>query len=147
MFRIIKTNSGSSLVDVLMANFLMIIGVFAVLSPVSIGMRHLNDSDRTSIAMNLARSTMENAMSANYGTVASSFEGYGSIPGYPDFKRIVVVQENTPVNYVKLIRVAVLWAVPGAKESTSDGLAYDPLNPDAHRAFVVLVIMKEAPRH
>ena len=71
MFKLHIGENGSSLIDVLMANFLLIIGVFGILSPLSIGMHHLNDADRTSIAMNLARSKMEEVMLEDYSDLVA----------------------------------------------------------------------------
>ena len=144
MIRIVSGQDGSSLIDVLIANLLMVVGVFSVLGPMAVGIRHLEDADRTSVAMNLARSTMEDTLRLGYGDLTSFEEGYGTIEGYPDFRRVVTVWDSTPVPDMRAVRIAVLWRVPGGNESTADGVPYDAEYPDAHRAFVELILLKEA---
>ena len=145
MMGMIRMNQkGFSLIDLLIANVIIMVGIIAVFGPVEKAIRQRFDAEQTSVAMNLARSKMEELMNKKYHEMDPSVEEFGTIEGYPDFRRVVSVQDDEPMPHVKTVRIAVLWRVPGGNESTEEGVPYDPSAPDKYRALVELVILKES---
>ena len=135
---------GISLIDILIAITIIAVGIVAVFGPITRAIQQRFDAEQTSIAMNLARSKMEEVMNQKFWEIQPSEEDFGTIEGYSNFRRVVVVEEDEPIDYVKTVRIAVLWKVPGGNESTEEGLPYDPSEPDRYRSLVELVVLKES---
>jgi Tfp pilus assembly protein PilV len=98
--------AGFTMVEVLIAIVFLSVGIVAVLTAVGAGVHGIDGGRRSTIAVFLSEQRMEQvkafALSQDptqgwVNIVAASFpaEGYGTIAGYPDYRRTVTIT-NTP---------------------------------------------------
>src|SRR5437868_1663953 len=91
---------GITLAEVLVATALLAIGMVAVLSAMSIGLGGVESSRRVSTALFLAEQRLEQVRAfsvsnsagqgfGNLATAAFPAEGYNTITGYGDYRRVV----------------------------------------------------------
>ena len=109
--------AGFTLMEVLITIAFVSVGIVAVLSSVSVGVSAIDRGRRSTTALFLAEQRMEQikgfALSknplqgwANVGAGSFPAEAYGTIAGYPDFRRTVTVT-NSPGGAVNAKQVEV----------------------------------------
>jgi len=117
---------GFTLVEILIAIFVLSVGIVAVLYMFPMGLEVGKSSQMTTIASQLARAKMEEVMSKSYSELSAgtSTENYGGeISNFPAYKRVTGITclntdfqpagcdydpTNNP-NPLKKIKVTVFW--------------------------------------
>jgi len=97
--------------EVLMAMFLLAIGLLGVAGLTVGSIRGNLFSHKLTTAMTLAQEKMEDIKRLGYASADTSqgTEGYGSIPNYPPYKRVISVSSNTPAVGMKTVEVKIYW--------------------------------------
>jgi prepilin-type N-terminal cleavage/methylation domain-containing protein len=101
----VKSQTGFTLIEVLITIVFVSIGIVAVLSSLSIGVSGVDRGRRTTTALFLSEQRMEeikafslsnNPLQGWINVVPASFpaEAYGTIAGYPDYRRTVTITNN-----------------------------------------------------
>ena len=115
----VKGQAGFTLIEVLITIVFVSIGIVAVLSSLSIGVSGVDRGRRTTTALFLSEQRMEEikafALSKNplqgwVNVVPASFaeEAYGTIAGYPDYRRAVTITTN-PGGAAPLTKQVEVW--------------------------------------
>jgi len=86
-----KRQGGFTVTEIVVALFLISVGVLSLASVMSSMANRQNYSLALTTMTNLASTTLEQIKSMPYDSVASSTEEYGEIPDNPTFKRVVIV--------------------------------------------------------
>jgi hypothetical protein len=142
IFRTIGREEGFGLLDVLFANFFITLGLCQLALVLFFGLKQIETANTRIEATNYARSVVEEVLAAKYYDVVDEERVYGSIEEYPELRLLIFVREDTPIAFVKTVRVVVLWRISATQESTRDGHEFDPSNPDTHRALVEFTTLK-----
>ena len=108
-----NSKKGFTILEVVVAAAVLAIGLLAV-GRLMVGSIYSNQtSSDMSIATTLAQDQMEKVKQMAYlgvGEAGSNVEeDYGSIPGFPSFKRVVSVSSVPGINGAKAISVTVSW--------------------------------------
>lgn len=86
-----RRQAGFSLVEVLVALTIVVVGFMAVLQSMASMHRNRARSDELSMATILAEEKLEAIKSLDFDQVVSASEGFGNIPGYAGYKRTTTV--------------------------------------------------------
>ncbi len=125
----VSDEQGFTLAETLAAVGILGVGLVALLSSMSWGFAAVDSSRRSTTALFLAEQRMEEVKAFAVSTAdkqgwdevnPANFpaEGYGAIPGYPDYRRTVTVTDLGPVApNTKLVEVRVFY-----RPVTSTGL-------------------------
>ena len=128
---------GVTLAEVLVSAALLAIGMVAVLSAMSIGLGGVESSHRVSTALFLAEQRLEHvrafAVSSSAGQgfsnlTAGAFpaEGYSTITGYANYRRVVTITNSPGGNpNLKLVTVQVFYGAATAVGSGETSTAVD----------------------
>jgi prepilin-type N-terminal cleavage/methylation domain-containing protein len=126
---------GFTLVEILIAIFVLSVGIVAVLYMFPIGLEVGKSSQMTTIANQLAQAKIEEVMSKSCSELSSgtSTENYGEVSDFPAYKRVTEITclntdfqpvscdydpTNNP-NPLKKIKVTMFWKSPlGVSEKT-----------------------------
>jgi prepilin-type N-terminal cleavage/methylation domain-containing protein len=103
--RAVKSQTGFTLIEVLITIVFVSIGIVAVLSSLSIGVSGVDRGRRTTTALFLSEQRMEEIKAfslsnnplqgwTNLGDASFPAEDYGTIAGYPDYRRTVTITNN-----------------------------------------------------
>jgi len=117
-----KTKKGFTLIEVLVAVFVLAVGIVAVLQAFPLGTHIQKSSQMTTTAIQLSQGKMEEIISKSYDdpllAVATTTESYGSIPEFSSYKRVVKINYYNPDNPgqtpagdlgIKKIEISVFW--------------------------------------
>ena len=128
---------GVTLAEVLVATALLAIGMVAVLSAMSIGLGGVESSRRVSTALFLAEQRLEQVRAfavsnsagqgfGNLATAAFPAEGYDTIAGYGDYRRVVTVTPNAGGNpNLRTVTVQVFYRAATAVGTGETSTAVD----------------------
>ena len=115
----IQNSKGFTLIELMVAIFILTAGIVAVLSAFPLGVRIGKSAEMTTVATQLGQAKMEEIISKSYGDISSgtTTEDYGEISDFPSYKRITQVSYYDPVNStttesdlrIKKIKVTVSW--------------------------------------
>lgn len=104
---------GFSLVELLLALLLIVIGLFPLLSALSTSLIAVSASKTNAQAANLAQTKMEEIKSQNFDAISA--EGKSQLVSYPAFKR--EVQVTNPQTNLKDVKVIIYWQSGTAETS------------------------------
>lgn len=141
-FKFSGDQSGLGLIEVMFACMIMLIGIVPMMSLLALAISQNENAANKSVATNLARSTLEEIYQQDYDSIVSYENTYGIMKGLEDYRRVVLVSDNTPIPGMKTIRVAILWKTADNRESTRDGLRFNPAYPNMHPPLVELFTTK-----
>jgi prepilin-type N-terminal cleavage/methylation domain-containing protein len=104
--------TGFTLSEVLIAMVVLSIGLLG-LSAMTLAMgKSLTLSQNLTIATTLAQDKIEAVKQTPYAQVDAAdypLEDYNTIPGYPQFRRAVVIHSNSPLADTKTVIVTTSW--------------------------------------
>jgi len=111
---------GVTIIEILIAVFILVVGILGVLSMFPIGTKFTTFSKMASVATQLAQEKTEEIISQSYDNISSSVEDYGKISGFEAYKRISEVNYYDPESSnttttdtgIKKITVTVFWHSP-----------------------------------
>jgi len=89
-----KKTGGFTLVEMVVALFLLTVGLLASSSTLVAVFKSRDFSKSLMTATNLAQKQMEDIRSTRYDNVESIMETYGDIPGYEKYRRTTTVTAN-----------------------------------------------------
>ena len=89
-----KKTGGFTLVEMVVALFLLTVGLLASSSTLVAVFKSRDFSKSLMTATNLAQKQMEDIRSTRYVNVESTLETYGDIPGYEKYRRTTIVTAN-----------------------------------------------------
>jgi len=89
-----KKNGGFTLVEIVVALFLLTVGLLASSSTLVAVFKSRDFSKTLMTATNLAQKQMEDLRSMGYMDIESSTETYGDIPEYEKYRRTTTVTPN-----------------------------------------------------
>lgn len=102
--------SGFTLIELLVAMSLLAVGLLGSARLTSVAITGYLSSRHLSTASVLGQDRMEDARrSRTVGLPASATEDYRTIPGYPEFKRVVLLEDNKPIPGLRTLTVTVYW--------------------------------------
>ena len=101
--RFILHNDGVTLIETILAIAIIAIGLFSVMSVVTIVTKGNTHSKRVTTATTIAQDKMEYFKKVDYSNVV------GTSTVTTDYYLVAVVQNNTPVANTKTITVNVYW--------------------------------------
>jgi type IV pilus assembly protein PilV len=104
---------GFSLLELLVAMLILTVGLLGTASLV-VGITNGNVvSKEMTTATTLAQDKIEDMRRRTYpgipSTNTTTTEAYGSVPGFPSFKRVTQTEVGIPAANMKLVTVTVLW--------------------------------------
>jgi type IV pilus assembly protein PilV len=108
-----RGEQGFSLVEILVAMTILSIGLLGM-AALTVGIMHGNtQSKNVTEATALATDRLEFLRNRGFGQVPAgtviTTEGYGSIAGFPEYRRVTQTQMDTPVAGAARIQVSVFW--------------------------------------
>ena len=109
--RFIFHNDGVTLIENILAIAIIAIGLFSVMSVVTIVIKGNTHSKRATTATTMAQDKMEYFKKVDYSNVV------GTSTVTTDYYLVAVVQNNTPVTNTKTITVNVYWNPAAATSS------------------------------
>lgn len=109
--RLILHNDGVTLIENILAIAIIAIGLFSVMSVVTIVIKGNTHSKRVTTATTMAQDKMEYFKKVDYNNVL------GTSTVTTDYYLVAVVQNNTPVANTKTITVNVYWNPADATSS------------------------------
>jgi len=116
-----KNTEGFTLIELLVAVFILTVAISGVLSVFPLGAKMGNSARLSSVASQLAQAKIEEAISKPYDEIAvgTEIEDYGSISGFPYYKRVAEVDcydpnglelsPDCPDTGIKKINVVLYW--------------------------------------
>lgn len=117
------TTGGFSLIEVLVALALLVIGVLAVTAGFTEGQRRLADADRRRAAVSFAHAKLDEKMALNYDTVATPQTPIEHLEGttlvgedeHEGLVRLWTVELDRPVRGMVRVWVGVRWTHRGVE--------------------------------
>ncbi|OGX04621.1 MAG: hypothetical protein A3G87_08260 [Omnitrophica bacterium RIFCSPLOWO2_12_FULL_50_11] len=106
---------GFTILEVLIAAFLVSIGMFALVEAMNRGIFGVGEVEDYTLALALAQAKMEEIKDTAYSSVSGSARA--DINGYPEFEQAVTV--TTPQTDLKQIVVTSYWDTPSGEMSVS----------------------------
>jgi prepilin-type N-terminal cleavage/methylation domain-containing protein len=115
--RVVKDHGGFTLVEVLITVMILSLGIVAVISSVSVGVKGVDRGRKSTTALFLSEQRMEQVKAfavsknplqgwANVAAATFPAEAYGTIAGYPEYRRTVTITNN-PAGVVNTKQVEV----------------------------------------
>jgi type IV pilus assembly protein PilV len=107
-----KSPAGFTLIDVMIGMVILTIVSLGLLSLTVSTIRGNATSNRLTAATTLAQDRLEYVKRLGYtqANTAAGTETYGAIASFPGFKRVTVVDNDTPAPNVKTVTVTVSWS-------------------------------------
>lgn len=109
----IRSTSGFSLVEVLIALCILILGLLGMTFLITTLISNNRFTNRMTTATILAQDKMEDIQRLGFNGTDSTdttyTEGYNSITNYPYYKRITFIDVDNPVTGLKTATVTVYW--------------------------------------
>jgi len=118
--QIFKRKEGFTLIETLLAIFVLVVGIIGVVMMISLGLQTGTKAKMKNCASKLAQEKIEEVISESYEQATSSSEDYGEISNFDFFKREVDVNyydfqgsviSDTDLG-AKVIKVSVFWKTP-----------------------------------
>ena len=107
--RTLQQSDGFTLVEILIAMVILIIGSLGVASLTVSIIRGNTFNNKISTATLLSRSKLQDAQRLGYTGVANVTEDYHTIPNYSAYKRVTSVNPDAPSANMKTVTVTVSW--------------------------------------
>jgi prepilin-type N-terminal cleavage/methylation domain-containing protein len=114
----VRRQSGVSLVELMVALLLLGVALMGMAAAFAPGRMAIQGGDQATTATFLARQVLENMRNRAYdldgdelvnGTTFPAATGYGSISGYPAFRRTITINDDSPETNTKTVTVAVFF--------------------------------------
>lgn len=103
-------NEGFTLIEVVVTLLILTVGLLGMAAlTVSVIQRNAQ-SNKITTATTLAQDKLEE-MKTIGSSIVDDEDPYDTIPGYPAFKRVTEVAENTPNLQTSMVTVTVYWTV------------------------------------
>lgn len=123
MFAHNQKSKGFTLIEILIAVFVLATGVVTIMQAFPLGSYIQKSAQLNTVASELAQSKMEEILSQSYGDISTGVveEPYGFVPSAPSFKRkteITYFDPNSPGtppasdSGIKKITITVFWHSP-----------------------------------
>jgi Tfp pilus assembly protein PilV len=115
---IFRRQMGVSLVELMVALLLLGVALMGLAAAFAPGRMAIQGGDSATTATYLARRVLEDMRNRAYdldsdelvnGGTFPATTGYGSISGYPAFRRTITVTDNSPETNTKTVSVAVFY--------------------------------------
>lgn len=108
---ILRTAKGLMLTEILIAVVVFGIGVIGSTALTTMATNSSSSTKRRAIAIVLAQDRMESALQLGFVNLnnAAGSKAYNSIAGYPAYRRVTTVTNDTPDQDMKTIAVQVFW--------------------------------------
>jgi prepilin-type N-terminal cleavage/methylation domain-containing protein len=121
----VKSTEGFTLIEVMIGMVILTIVSLGLLSLTVSTIRGNALSNRLTAATTLAQDQIEYVKRLGYtnATTAVGTEGYGAIASFPGFKRVTVVDTDTPATNVKTVTVTVYWSADARSVASRTMLA------------------------
>ena len=110
----LKTEKGFTLLEVLVAIVLLVVGVAVLVGLFSNALIGSSDAENTTIAMNLIQGRMEEIRNLGFSNIIP--ESKADVSGFPEFQREVAIYDpegDPTVNDLKQVTVTVYWTFKG----------------------------------
>ncbi len=120
-----KFKKGFTLIEVLVAIFVLTVGIVAVLQAFPLGTYIQKSSQMTTVAIQLSQAKLEELISKSYDDsllfVGTTTESYGTVSGFSSYKRTTRINyydPNSPSQIpvadlgIKKIEITVFWKSP-----------------------------------
>lgn len=111
---------GFTLLEMLLALIILMVGVLSTVYLVSRGIVATNDTESTEQAMALAQQRMEALRSGAYAAIVN--EPLAAVPGWANFSRQVAVSQPVGTGasiQIRQVVVTVFWSTTGGNQSLS----------------------------
>ncbi len=119
----IQNSKAFTLIELLIAIFVLSVGIVAVLEAFPLGTHVQKSAQMTTLALQLTQAKMEETISQSYAEIAIGTieESYGSIANFPSYKRKTEINYFDPDNpevppaedlEIKKIEITVFWRSP-----------------------------------
>lgn len=114
MRKIAKNQKGLSLIELMIAIFILLVGILGVLTMFPIGSGQGKSAEMETIAIQLGQAKIEEIVAKSYTEILAEniTEGYTTISGFPSYKRV------TSINYVYVDNNKVLYPDQSAASDT-----------------------------
>lgn len=118
MFVTRRGEAGLSLVELMVALLLLSVALMGLAAAFAPGRMAIQTGDQITTATFLARQVLEQMRNSAYdqdtdelinGATFPASTDYGSIPGYPQYRRTITFANNTPMAGTKTATVAVFY--------------------------------------
>jgi prepilin-type N-terminal cleavage/methylation domain-containing protein len=108
----VKTDAGFTLIEVMIGMVILTIVSLGLMSLTVSTIRGNAFSRRMTTASTLAQDQIEQVKRLGYANAntAVGTENYGSIADFPGFKRVTVIESDTPTTNVRTVTVTVSWS-------------------------------------
>ena len=115
---IFRRQTGVSLVELMVALLLLGVALMGLAAAFAPGRMAIQGGDSATTATYLARRVLEDMRNRAYdldsdelvnGGTFPATTGYGSISGYPAFRRTITITDNSPETNTKTVSVAVFY--------------------------------------
>jgi len=116
----LKTEKGFTLLEVLVAIVLLVVGVAVLVGLFSNALIGSSDAENTTIAMNLIQGRMEEIRNLGFSNIIP--EPKVDVSGFPGFQRKVTIDDpegDPTVNDLKQVTVTVYWTFKGNEVNIS----------------------------
>ena len=116
----LKTEKGFTLLEVLVAIVLLVVGVAVLVGLFSNALIGSSDAENTTIAMNLIQGRMEEIRNLGFSNIIP--ESKADVSGFPEFQREVAIYDpegDPTVNDLKQVTVTVYWTFKGNEVNIS----------------------------
>ena len=116
----LKTEKGFTLLEVLVAIVLLVVGVAVLVGLFSNALIGSSDAENTTIAMNLIQGRMEEIRNLGFSNIIP--EPKVDVSGFPGFQRKVSIDDpegDPTVNDLKQVTVTVYWIFKGNEVNIS----------------------------
>ena len=114
----LRRQAGVSLVELMVALLLLGVALMGLAAAFAPGRMAIQGGDQATTATFLARQVLEDMRNRAYdldtdelvnGTTFPSASAYGSITGYPNFRRTITITPDSPETATKTVDVAVIY--------------------------------------
>ncbi|MBI4639422.1 MAG: prepilin-type N-terminal cleavage/methylation domain-containing protein [Candidatus Tectomicrobia bacterium] len=112
-------DDGFTLIEVMIALAIFSIGLLGFITFQITATRVNATAQRITNATLIAEKTLEEIRNKRYGDITTENfpgQGYGSVPGFPAFKKDVTITDNSPIRGLKTLVITVSWKDAGGKE-------------------------------